>query len=131
MFMSNIVKKPTCLKNINIALGGAIFILVATYMSFVDLEVCTGRNFRILPSPARTPLGPTRPEPEVYFQICYPYLTRARLFFIPAQLRPDVFTICPAVVSLIHVSFNQDRLAFVLLINNHCVESCGVEKSSK
>jgi hypothetical protein len=28
------------------------------------VEVCTGRNFRILPDPARGQFGPTRPEPE-------------------------------------------------------------------
>jgi hypothetical protein len=37
--------------------------LIRCGQSFL-LEVCTGRNFRILPDPARGQFGPTRPEPE-------------------------------------------------------------------
>jgi hypothetical protein len=59
------------------------------------VEVCTGQKFRILPGPARRPFVPTQPEPEVYLQICYPYPTQARLSFIPARMKPDLFTICP------------------------------------
>lgn len=36
------------------------------------LEVCTVRNFAILP-------GPTLHEHEIYRQMCYPYPTEARL----------------------------------------------------
>jgi hypothetical protein len=30
------------------------------------VEVCTGRDFRISPGPARGPFGSTQPEPEIY-----------------------------------------------------------------
>lgn len=37
----------------------------------------------------------------------YPYPTWARRLFIPARSKPDLFTICPDVISLIYFSFNS------------------------
>jgi hypothetical protein len=53
------------------------------------LEVCTDRNFRIVPGP-RTVWS----EPEVSFQKCHPYLTEVRLSFVSPEWSPICFTVC-------------------------------------
>jgi hypothetical protein len=60
-------------------------------LTFAWLEVCTGQNFRIEPGPAREAFSPS---PQFIFK-CYQYPTQARLPFIPARMKPHLFTICP------------------------------------
>jgi hypothetical protein len=48
-------------------------------------------NSRILPDPAQGSFGPTQPEPEVCFQICYTYLTEVQLRYIQVGIKPDLF----------------------------------------
>jgi hypothetical protein len=62
------------------------------------LEVCTGRNFRILPSPARGAFGPnlkfthTPPEPD--------------FLFLQPEWSPIYLQYALTIVSLVHFSFN-------------------------
>jgi hypothetical protein len=45
--------------------------------------------------PGLNNISPTQPESQVYLQVCYPHPTEARLPFIPARIKPDLFTNCP------------------------------------
>jgi hypothetical protein len=70
-------------------------IVTFTHRSAEWSVFCMGRNFRVLPRPARGPFGSTEPEPDVYLLICYPSPTEARPPFIPARIKSDVFTVFP------------------------------------
>jgi hypothetical protein len=54
------------------------------------LEVCTGRNFRILPDPARGQFGPTRPEPEYIVCATRPDPTQTRISSVRPGPNPNI-----------------------------------------
>jgi hypothetical protein len=57
-----------------------------------------GRNFRILPGPARGPFGPS---PKFKLNVTLPHLSPNSFYSSPIYLQSALTT-----VSLIHVSFN-------------------------
>jgi hypothetical protein len=52
-------------------------------------------NYRILPDPAQESFGPTQPQPEVCFQICYTYLMEVQLRYIQMGIKPNLFKCFP------------------------------------
>jgi hypothetical protein len=65
------------------------------HTEFLITDVCTGLYFEILPSPSQRSCGLTRPEPEIYHQLYYPYLIKGWFSFIPTQMKGDLFTTWP------------------------------------
>ena len=50
-----------------------------------------GRRLHGLSSPK---WGGIQPDPEILLQMCYEYPPMAQIYFVTAQIKPNIFTVC-------------------------------------